>query len=222
MNRILVVGGSGTVGQQVVAGLVGRGARVRAMARNPEAARFPAQVEVMRGDLTLPETLDGCLEGVDVVFLVWTAPPTAVALALERIAKYAQRIVFLSAPLKTAHPLFQQPNLLRIMMENIERSIEASGLDWTFVRSGMFAANAVPWWGPQIRAGDVVRWPYLGAPTAPIDERDIAAVAVKALCEGICFDWTRIAEPIRADIYYRPRHRTVAAHRRDFAGRGAG
>lgn len=37
--------------------------------------------------------------------------------------------------------------------------------------------------GPQIRAGDVVRWPHLGAPTAPIDERDIAAVAVRALCE---------------------------------------
>ena len=47
----------------------------------------------------------------------------------------------------------------------------------------MFAANALCWWAPQIRAGDVVRWPYLAAPTAPIDERDIAAVAVRALCE---------------------------------------
>ena len=34
-----------------------------------------------------------------------------------------------------------------------------------------------------MRAGDVVRWPYLAAPTAPIHERDIAAVAVRALCE---------------------------------------
>jgi uncharacterized protein YbjT (DUF2867 family) len=47
----------------------------------------------------------------------------------------------------------------------------------------MFAANAPFWWGPQIRAGDVVRWPYPDAPTAPIDERDFAAVAVRALCE---------------------------------------
>jgi len=39
------------------------------------------------------------------------------------------------------------------------------------------------WWAPQIRAGDVVRWPYAEAPTAPIDERDIAAVAVRTLCE---------------------------------------
>jgi uncharacterized protein YbjT (DUF2867 family) len=47
----------------------------------------------------------------------------------------------------------------------------------------MFAANALRWWASQIRAGDVVRWPYLAAPTAPVDERDIAAVAVRALRE---------------------------------------
>ena len=46
-----------------------------------------------------------------------------------------------------------------------------------------FAANALRWRAPQIRAGNVVRWPYLAVPTAPIDERDIAAVAVRALCE---------------------------------------
>jgi uncharacterized protein YbjT (DUF2867 family) len=183
MNHILVIGGTGTVGRQVLSRLVVMGAQVRALGRNPDAARWPPQVEVVRGDLTLPETLDGCLDGVDTVFLVWTAPPSAVVPALERIAKHARRIVFLSAPIKTAHPLFQQPNLLRVMFEQIERLIESSGLRWTFVRPGMFAANALRWWAPQIRVGDVVRWPYLAAPTAPIDERDIAAVAVRALCE---------------------------------------
>ncbi len=183
MNRVLVIGGSGTVGRQVVSRLVATGAQVRALARNPGAARLPQQVEVVRGDLTLPETLDACLEGMQTVFLVWTAPAAAVAPALERIAKHARRIVFLSAPIKTAHPLFQQPNSLRAMFEQIERLIETSGLEWTFLRPGMFAANALSWWAPQIRVGDVVRWPYLATPTAPIDERDIAAVAVRALCE---------------------------------------
>ena len=65
----------------------------------------------------------------------------------------------------------------------IERLIEASELEWTFLRPGMFAANALRWWAPQIQAGDVVRWPYLSVAAAPIDERDIAAVAVRALCE---------------------------------------
>jgi uncharacterized protein YbjT (DUF2867 family) len=183
MNRILVIGGTGTVGRQVVSRLTAMGAQVRALLRNPAAAQLPPQVEVVRGDLTLPETLDSCLEGIDTVFLVWTAPAAAVAPALERIAKHARRTVFLSAPLKTAHPLFQQPNPGRAMGEQIERLIETSGLQWTFLRPGMFAANALSWWAPQVRIGDVVRWPYLAVPTAPIDERDIAAVAVRVLCE---------------------------------------
>jgi uncharacterized protein YbjT (DUF2867 family) len=91
--------------------------------------------------------------------------------------------VFLTAPLKTPHPFFQQPNPSRDMAERIERLIETSGLEWTFLRAGMFAGNARHFWGAQIRAGDVVRWPYLDAPTAPTDERDLAAVAVRTLCE---------------------------------------
>src|SRR6266700_763731 len=138
MNRVLVIGGTGTVGRQVVSGLAATGAQVRALARNPSAVRLPPQVEAVRGDLTLPETLDRPLSGVDKVFLVWTAPPSTVAPALERIAKHARRIVFLSAPIKTAHPLFQQPNSLRAMFEQIERLIETSGLEWTFLRPGMF------------------------------------------------------------------------------------
>ena len=69
------------------------------------------------------------------------------------------------------------------MAEEIERAIEGSGLAWTFLRPGMFAANALGWWGPRIRSGAAVRWPYLSVATAPIHEGDIAAVAVKALCE---------------------------------------
>jgi len=183
MNHILVIGGTGTVGRQVVSRLAATGAQVRALARNPSAVRLPPQVKVVRGDLTVAETLDACLDGIDVVFLVWTAPAAAIVPALERIAKHSRRIVFLSAPIKTAHPLFQQPNPLRAMFEQIERLIETSGLQSTFLRPGMFAANALSWWAPQIRVSDVVRWPHLAAPTAPIDERDIAAVAVRALCE---------------------------------------
>ena len=183
MRPILIIGGTGTVGRQVVSQLLALGMQIRVLARNPEAARLPPQVDVVRGDLTIPETLNACMDGIDAVFLVWAAPPATVAPALERITGRARRIVFLSAPLKTAHPLFQQPNPARNLGLQIERIIEASACQWTFLRPGMFAANARGWWGPQIRAGDVVRWPYLAVPTAPIDERDIAAVAVRALCE---------------------------------------
>jgi uncharacterized protein YbjT (DUF2867 family) len=183
MPRILVIGGTGNVGRHVVSQLAATGTRFRAMTRNPDSLRLPREADVVRGDLTVPETLDRCLQDIDTVFLVWVAPPSAVEDALERIAKHARRIVFLTAPLKTPHPFFQQPNPSRDMAERIERLIETSGLEWTFLRAGMFAGNALHFWGPQIRAGDVVRWPYLDAPTAPTDERDLAAAAVCMLCE---------------------------------------
>jgi uncharacterized protein YbjT (DUF2867 family) len=183
MNRVLVIGATGNIGRLVVSQLLAVGAQVRALTRNPDTAGLPPQVEVKFGDLTLPNTLEPCLHGIDTVFLLWVAAPGAIAPALERIVNHVRRIVFLSAPLKTGHPFFQQPNPIRAVAEQIERHIEASGLQWTFLRPGMFAGNALRWWAPQIRAGDVVRWPYLAAPTAPIDERDIAAIAVRSLCE---------------------------------------
>jgi uncharacterized protein YbjT (DUF2867 family) len=183
LKRILITGATGNIGRQVLHQLPANGVHVRALVRDPDAARLPAHVELVRRDFTRPETLDECLDAIDTVFLVWVAPAEAVAPALERITRRARRIVFLSAPLKTAHPLFQQANPSRARAELVERLIKASGLLWTFLRPGMFAANALGWWAPQMRAGDVVRWPYLDVPTAPIDERDIAAVAVHTLCE---------------------------------------
>jgi uncharacterized protein YbjT (DUF2867 family) len=183
MVRVLAIGGTGTVGRNVVAQLSERGEQVAVFARNPDAVMFASQVERVRGDLTIPETLKACLRDIDAVFLTWTAPASAAAPVLELLTKSARRIVFLSAPLKTPHPLFQQPNAGRVLAEKIEHLIESSGCEWTFLRPGMFAPNSLEWWGPQLRLGNIVRWPYLSVPAAPIDERDIAAVAVRALCE---------------------------------------
>jgi uncharacterized protein YbjT (DUF2867 family) len=184
MKRILVTGATGTVGRQVVSQLLATDARVRALTRNPDAAGLPPEAEAVRGDLTDPATLEGPLEGVDAVFLVWTSPASAAPAAVERISRHVGHIVLLTSPHKTPHPFFQQPNPMAAMFAEIERLIQASGARWTFLRPGMFAANALGWWAPQIRAGNVVRWPYGDAPTAPIHERDIAAVAVHALLEA--------------------------------------
>jgi uncharacterized protein YbjT (DUF2867 family) len=183
--RILVIGATGNVGREVVSLLPATGCEVRAMVRNRPLLHLPSHVQVVQGDLTAPQTLDACLDGVDSVFLVWSAPQSAVPAAIDLIARCARRIVFLSSPWKTPHPMFQmpQPNPVSALHGQIEQLIEASAVEWTFLRPGMFALNARLWWGPQIRAGDIVRWPYRAACTAPVHERDIAAVAVRALRE---------------------------------------
>jgi uncharacterized protein YbjT (DUF2867 family) len=182
MPPTLVIGASGTVGRQVIAALLASDVPVRALTRNPERP-FPPSVDVVAGDLVHPETLEPALNGVERVFLVWTAPAAAVMGAVAMVARHARRIVFLSAPHQTPHPFFQQPNPMRDLHRHIEHTIEASGLEWTFLRPGMFAMNSVGFWAPQIRRGDVVRWPYADARTAPIDLRDVAAVAAHVLLD---------------------------------------
>ena len=185
LHPVLVTGATGRVGRAVVAELIDAGVPVRALSRRPEAARLPAAVEVFQGDLTVPESLDAALQDVGPVFLVWTAPPATVPAVVERLAAHARRVVFLSSPHRTPHPFFQQsqPNPTAVLHADIERLIAESGLASTIIRPGMFASNALYWWAASIRNGDAVRWPYGAAETAPVDERDIAAVAARCLSE---------------------------------------
>ncbi|HEX8645345.1 MAG TPA: NAD-dependent epimerase/dehydratase family protein [Thermoleophilaceae bacterium] len=70
MSRALVTGATGKVGGAVARALVARGDEVRALVRDPErAARLlPAEVELVRGDVTEPETLSAAVAGRDLVF----------------------------------------------------------------------------------------------------------------------------------------------------------
>jgi len=183
MKRILVTGATGQIGREVVSQLRGTDCHIRAMSRNPRAARLPADVDIVHGDLFAPDTLDACLEGIDSVFLVWIGPLAAAAPALDRIAAHAGQVVLLTSPHRTPHPFFQQPNGMRVIQAGVEQLIEASGLRWTFIRPGPFAINCRNWWAPQIRNGNIVRWFYADAESAPVHERDIAAVSVRALCD---------------------------------------
>jgi uncharacterized protein YbjT (DUF2867 family) len=81
----------------------------------------------------------------------------------------------------TPHPFFQQPNPMAVLHADIERLIAAAGLESTIIRPGMFASNTLYWWASAIHADGVVRWPYGAAETAPVDDRDVAAVAARTL-----------------------------------------
>jgi uncharacterized protein YbjT (DUF2867 family) len=181
---VLVIGATGRVGRAVVTELLRFGQPVRALVRRPPPTPFPPGVEVVVGDLTEPDSLTPALAGVEAVFLVWAAGPATVSAVVERLARSVRRLVFLSSPHQTPHPFFRQPNPMAALHANIERELATSGLPSVILRPGMFAANTLHWWAPQIRAGDVVRWPYGAVETAPIDERDIAAVAGRALSEA--------------------------------------
>jgi uncharacterized protein YbjT (DUF2867 family) len=186
-GAVLIIGATGRVGRLLIKELLHSDVPVRALTRRPEHAALPAGAEIVVGDLTMPASIDAALDGVDAVFLVWTAAVATAAAVVERLTTHAsrrRRVVYLSAPHQTPHPFFQQPNPLRDLHVEVERLLAAAALDVVILRPGMFASNALHWWAPQIRRGDIVRWPYGAAETAPIDERDIAAVAARALLDG--------------------------------------
>jgi uncharacterized protein YbjT (DUF2867 family) len=181
-NRILVTGAAGKVGREVIAQLLSAGARVRALVRNPEAASLPREVEVVRGDLAVPATLEESLDGAESVFLVWpflTADLAPAVLDVVMLSKHVRRVVYLSS-LWVRDDVERQLDPIIQFHADLERLIERSGLEWTFLRPSGFARNALGW-APQIRAEGVVRGPYGAAARSPIHERDVAAVAARAL-----------------------------------------
>ena len=182
-NMILVTGATGNVGRQVVSQLAQSGRQVRALTRHPGQSGLPTGAEVVHGDLAQPDSVAASLEGVEAVFLMWPLPRLETLPAiLDSIRKHASRIVLLSSS-AVRDGLAQQETPIGQAHADLENYVQKSGIEWTLLRPGAFAANSLRWWAPQIWAGDVVRWPYAAAAMAPIHERDIAAVAVRALTE---------------------------------------
>jgi uncharacterized protein YbjT (DUF2867 family) len=92
---ILVTGVTGNVGRHVASQLLDTGGSVCGLARNPASASLPG--DVVRGDLSVPDTLDACLDGVEAVFLVWFFMAEAAPAFLDTDTKHARRIVCLSS-----------------------------------------------------------------------------------------------------------------------------
>ncbi|MFD1938531.1 NAD(P)H-binding protein [Nonomuraea mangrovi] len=175
---ILVTGATGNVGSHVVRQLLEEGEKVRVMTRNPSGHAFPDQVEVVTGDLTQSEALPGALSGVERAFLF---PVLQGVDGFLDAAKRAglRHVVMLSSVSVT----WSTPSWVGDVHLRLERSVEASGLPWTFVRPDALTTNDLTW-APQIIDGGVVRGRYGNAATAPVDPRDIAAVAVRSLLDG--------------------------------------
>ncbi len=181
-GAILVTGATGNVGRQVVSQLRHAGTVVRAMTRNPGSAKLPENVEVVRGDLSDAGTLDAALDAVESMFLVWPFNTAEAAPAvLDVVKRHARRVVYLSS-MSVRDDVEEQADPISAFHAEIERLIEESGLEWTFLRCSGLATNTLGW-AEQIRADGIVRWTYGEATRSLIHERDVAAVAVHALTE---------------------------------------
>jgi uncharacterized protein YbjT (DUF2867 family) len=178
-RMILVTGAAGTVGNQVARILASTGETVHALMRNPERASFPSGVSVVRGDFTDPSTLEAAARDADAIFLMLPTMEADLERAVAQAAPHVDRIVFLSSALVSIDDT--RASFIAQKHASVEDAVKATGVDWTILRPGYFAANALRWWLPQLRASDVLRWPYPGARFAPIHERDMAEIAALGL-----------------------------------------
>ncbi|MBT1090020.1 NAD(P)H-binding protein [Streptomyces chartreusis] len=171
----LVTGASGHVGREVTRQLAAAGLEVRAMTRTPGRTPAPDGVQVVAGDLTRPDSLGEALRGIERLYL-FPVPETASEVVARAVRAGVRRIVVLSS--SSVH---DETTHSGAHHRAVERAVEDSGVEWTFVRPDEFANNLLWKWGHSIRTEGVVRAPYPEARRALIHERDVAAVAAAAL-----------------------------------------
>jgi uncharacterized protein YbjT (DUF2867 family) len=180
---ILVTGATGTIGRPLIEVLSAAGVAIRAVSRKAQTTGLPADVEVVVGDPSRPDTIAAALRGVTALFVHPRAVGDAAVGELLALAREqgARRVVVLSA-INVDDDLDQQPSRYNgDRNKEVEDAVSRSGLEWVSLRASSFAINTLRAWGAQIRAGDVVRGPYATFAEAPIHERDLAEVGAHAL-----------------------------------------
>ena len=180
---ILVTGATGNIGSEVVRLLRERGERIRVLVRDPKKlSNTDDGVEPVVGDLSRPETLAPAFAGVTKLFLMGHANELPEITA--NVLRAAQPSPLGHVVLVSSSTVYADPEItLGRWHREAEDLIKASGLSYTMLRPGYFSSNAGLWWAGTIRAQGAVYLQPSRARTAPIDPRDIAAVAVCALTE---------------------------------------
>ena len=156
---LLIIGGTGTLGRQVVLQALTKGYQVRCLVRNFRKASFLKEwgAELVYGDLTKPETIPPCLKGITAIIDASTSRVNELdslkkvdwegKLRLIETAKSAniQRFIFFSAQNVEQ---FQTIPLMKVK-NGIEIKLKESGIPYTIFRltgfyQGLIEQYAIP------------------------------------------------------------------------------
>ena len=182
---LLVTGATGLNGSALLRRLSAMHIPVRALVRSRDrAAAIPPlrHVEIVVGDMAVPESLAGPLAGVERVMLISPSAPNMLEVQTNVIeaARSAgvRHVVKLSGLIPDIASAFRYAR----MHGEIEQRLEASGMAFTQLRAGEFMPSYFRQ-VPNIVGKGLLMLPMADARIASIDIGDVAEVAALALTE---------------------------------------
>ncbi|MBD1918466.1 MULTISPECIES: SDR family oxidoreductase [Cyanophyceae] len=187
--KVLVVGATGTLGRQIARRALDEGHEVRCLVRSAQRAAFLREwgVELVRGNLSKPETLPPALEGVDAVIDASTARPSESVMQVDWQGKVnlikassnagIKRFIFLSILNSEKFPHVPLMNVKRCT----EKFLAESGLSYTILQPCGFLQGLIGQYAIPVLEKQPIWVMGEAAPIAYMDTQDIARFAVKAL-----------------------------------------
>jgi uncharacterized protein YbjT (DUF2867 family) len=181
--HVLVTGGTGTVGSQVVRELVARNVEVSVLTRDAsKSSALPPGVKAVVGDLGEAESVRRIFQNVDGVFLVTVVSPTEaheglMAVTGMRLAG-TKRVVYLSV--QDADTAAWLPHFGAKV--GVESALKVSGIPYTILRPNNFHQNDY-WFKEPILQYGVYPQPLGSIGASRVDVRDIAEAAAIAVTE---------------------------------------
>ncbi|WP_329351020.1 SDR family oxidoreductase [Streptomyces sp. NBC_01261] len=189
---IVVTGANGQLGSGVVDRLLARvpAERIAVSVRDPERAKGLSErgVRVRRGDFGDPASLADAFEGAEQILLVSAASTGDTALRQHRTAIAAARESGARRILYTSHMGANPASPFAPMPDHAETeaALRASGVPYTSLRNGFYAATTVMLLGAALKTGELSA-PEDG-PVSWTAHADLAEAAALALVEEDRFD----------------------------------
>jgi len=191
---ILVIGGTGTLGRQIVKQALGQGYQVKCLVRDFRRSSFLKDwgAELIYGDLSIPSTLPLALKGVTVVIDSATIRSTSNytsetidwrgKLALLETSKLIgiKKFIYFSVLNASKDPSIPLMDL-KLKMEN---ELEKSGLNYTIFQCSGFFQGLISQYALPVLENETIWLPGDSTPIAYLDTQDAAKAVIHTLTES--------------------------------------
>ncbi len=182
---ILLIGGTGNIGGEVARILGEKGVAFKVLARDKSkaSALLGVNVEIVRGDLSQPETVSAAMEGVEKLFLVTPLHLDQISMkstAIQAAKKAGVKHIVMSTGIGASPDAGVEVGRWHGASQE---EVKETGIAFTFLQPGFFMQNILMF-ADSIRGNGQFYLPLGDSKVSFIDARDIAAVAVAALTEA--------------------------------------